>query len=528
MTDLELLVATYARVSTEDQGKGLSLEGQLEVLKEACKRKGWYVVTEAKETCTGTADIRPELEKLLTNIQLFDVLAVYSIDRLGRTLNVQHEIAKRLFENKKFLYIQQLDTLYSNLEEFNELKALISGVFSQIEHKTILSRTIDGTFRVANNGGWVGGKAPYPYQYVRQGKVTKLVPHPERAEIVKRFIQLMIEGKGYRGSVLQIKKELGINLDVGVVKRFTKHVMSFATGKFTIERKFKDGRKLSYVFVAEPIISVETATEFLTKREGFTKATRKYNAYAAVLKCTCGRGSVTIKHKPLLFCNSHFERLSLLKGRKRCDSSISIKYINAALKIFLKKIQLFITEELELLKTNLQKNIERLEELVSQKNIQLQQLERDKQKTLDAYINEEEQDIKLALRERLKEINSQIKNISTELEELKKLQDKFNIQILSSFSVTELKEKLELAVRYVEEENYSKLNEILLQLKIKLKYNFSLSRQGNREEKVLNNLTFVFSGQEYLARDLMSAAELKSARKNTFGWSPEPAATPPG
>lgn len=515
--DLELVAVIYARVSSEEQGKGLSIEGQLETLKEACKRKGWYVIKEARELFTGTSDTRPELEQLLTNTATFDVLAVFSIDRLGRTLDVQRAIAKRLFDNKKYLYIQQLDTLYTDFASFDQILPIMLGTFAQIEHKLILSRTREGTFRAANSGGWVGGQPPYPYQLVRKEKVTKLIPHPERTEIVRRFIQLMIDGKGYRGSIIQIEKETGIRLHMSTVRRFIKHVQSFATGTFTIERTFKDGQKLSYVYSAEPIISSKTANEFLKKREGYYRTSRKYTAYASILKCTCGRHSLTTKRRPLLFCNSHFEHLSLLKGRTRCNGSISLKYMNAAMKIFLKKIQLFINDDLELIKTKLQKNIEQLEQLLLEKNIQLEQLDKEKQKVLDAYIKEEDIEIKLLLRSKLKELNKEINDISTEMKELTKLHDKFNMQILSSFSITELRKKLELAISYINDERYDELNEILLQLKIKLRFNFSLTKQGNKEEKVLNNLVFIFSGQEYLARDLMSADELKSARKNTFG-----------
>lgn len=68
----------YARVSTRDQ----NLDLQLDALKKAgCSDTYIYM-----EQITGATRERPELQKLLTQIRKGDVVVIWKLDRLGRSL----------------------------------------------------------------------------------------------------------------------------------------------------------------------------------------------------------------------------------------------------------------------------------------------------------------------------------------------------------------------------------------------------------------------------------------------------------
>src|SRR4030081_118061 len=80
-------VAIYLRVSTDGQ----TGDNQRRELKTAAKRHGWQVVeTFADEGISGAKgrDKRPGLEKLLMGVARkdFDLIAAWSVDRLGRSL----------------------------------------------------------------------------------------------------------------------------------------------------------------------------------------------------------------------------------------------------------------------------------------------------------------------------------------------------------------------------------------------------------------------------------------------------------
>lgn len=81
-------VAIYGRISTD---RGQTVENQLRVLHEVAARLGWEVVAvHADEGVSGakSRDKRPAFDALLKGIarREFDMVAAWSVDRLGRSL----------------------------------------------------------------------------------------------------------------------------------------------------------------------------------------------------------------------------------------------------------------------------------------------------------------------------------------------------------------------------------------------------------------------------------------------------------
>jgi DNA invertase Pin-like site-specific DNA recombinase len=103
--------AIYARVSTEDQGKGFSIPTQIEASQELAAREG-YTVPESyvliDEGISGTTTDRPNLRKLqdLVNTRAIMAAIVYDPDRLSRNLGHQLLLAEE-FEraNVKLLIV---------------------------------------------------------------------------------------------------------------------------------------------------------------------------------------------------------------------------------------------------------------------------------------------------------------------------------------------------------------------------------------------------------------------------------------
>jgi len=78
-------VAVYARVSTL---LGQSPEMQLVELREYAARRGWHVIGEYVDRASGIKESRPALNRLMTDARRrkFDMIAVWKIDRFGRSL----------------------------------------------------------------------------------------------------------------------------------------------------------------------------------------------------------------------------------------------------------------------------------------------------------------------------------------------------------------------------------------------------------------------------------------------------------
>lgn len=78
--------ALYARVSTTN--KGQDPEMQLTELREYASKRGWTVVGEYADVCSGSKDHRPQLDAMmqLAKARKIDVIAVWKLDRFGRSL----------------------------------------------------------------------------------------------------------------------------------------------------------------------------------------------------------------------------------------------------------------------------------------------------------------------------------------------------------------------------------------------------------------------------------------------------------
>src|SRR3954453_13655740 len=88
-----MLCALYARVSTTDQ----TCEMQLRELREYISRRGWKNAGEYVDTgFSGAKASRPALDRCMADAsqRKFDILAVYKIDRYGRSvLHLNQQLA---------------------------------------------------------------------------------------------------------------------------------------------------------------------------------------------------------------------------------------------------------------------------------------------------------------------------------------------------------------------------------------------------------------------------------------------------
>lgn len=83
-------IALYARVSTDDQ----NVKQQLERLRFYAKGRGWEVIKEIADTESGRKPLmeRKQFLKLLNNLDGFDAVLVYNIDRLTRNWEDQPKL----------------------------------------------------------------------------------------------------------------------------------------------------------------------------------------------------------------------------------------------------------------------------------------------------------------------------------------------------------------------------------------------------------------------------------------------------
>ena len=148
-------IAIYSRVSTAQQ----TTENQRLELERVAAARGWNIVqTFNDEGISGAKgrDERPGLDALLkaASRRQFDLIAVWSIDRLGRSLQHLVTTVNDLQAVGVALYIhqQQLDTTTPS----GKLCFSMFGAFAEFEHNLIRERVKVGIERAKKNGVKLG------------------------------------------------------------------------------------------------------------------------------------------------------------------------------------------------------------------------------------------------------------------------------------------------------------------------------------------------------------------------------------
>ena len=148
-------VAIYARVSTKTQ----EVENQLAELLAACKRNEWQVAHVFSDRGVSGAKGRGErkgLDDLLKAVvrREIDIVAVWSVDRLGRSLRDLISVLEDLRQKGCDLYIhkQALDTTTTS----GKLLFQLLSVFAEFERELIRERVIAGQQRARSQGKRIG------------------------------------------------------------------------------------------------------------------------------------------------------------------------------------------------------------------------------------------------------------------------------------------------------------------------------------------------------------------------------------
>lgn len=150
--------AFYLRVSTGEQ----TTENQHRELSRVAERSGWKVAAIYEDTASGAKgrDERPLYDMMLKDAtrRKFDIVAAWSVDRLGRSLQ---DLLGFLNELQKlgidlYLHQQALDT------STPAGRAMFSmcGVFAEYERSLIKERVVAGQQRARANGKRIG-RAPH-------------------------------------------------------------------------------------------------------------------------------------------------------------------------------------------------------------------------------------------------------------------------------------------------------------------------------------------------------------------------------
>jgi len=136
----------YARVSTTDQNPAL----QLDALKKAGCRQ---VFT---DEASGASTIRPQLKKALAALKPGDVLTVWKLDRLGRSLSHLIQLTSELAA--RGVGFRSLSEAIDTTSAHGKLLLHMLGALAEFERSLITERTRAGLAAAKRRGVKVGRK----------------------------------------------------------------------------------------------------------------------------------------------------------------------------------------------------------------------------------------------------------------------------------------------------------------------------------------------------------------------------------
>lgn len=170
------MILGYARVSTRDQNS----DSQRDALAAAGAERIFA------DTITGTARVRPELDRLLSELRPGDVVTVTKYDRMARSLPDLLGIVEAIRE--KGAGFRSLGEDIDTTTPAGRLTFHIFASIAQFERERIVERTKEG-LEAARRRGRIGGRPPAlsPAQKaeVRRMRDMEMRPIPEIAALFK-------------------------------------------------------------------------------------------------------------------------------------------------------------------------------------------------------------------------------------------------------------------------------------------------------------------------------------------------------
>jgi len=302
-------VALYARVSTEEQTHGLSIDTQLDNLRQWAKDNGHTVVDEYVDlgvSARKAPSKRPELQRLLTDLARVELIVFTKLDRWTRNVKGYYDVQEQLDKHKVAWTAIQED--YETLTSSGRFKVNIMLSVAENEADRTSERIKVVLDRKIQRGEYIGNRVPYGYSVIDK----HLVPNDD-ADIVRAAYEF------YRrtGSIYQVKNYLHEH----------GHPCVYVTVCRILRNPMYAGRYRDNEHYCEPIIQPEVFDEvqaMLEKRSYRQNKSKRVYLFSGMIRCAyCGKIQVgawsgqtreTYRYR----CNYHY-----LNGR--CPNAIQLK-----------------------------------------------------------------------------------------------------------------------------------------------------------------------------------------------------------
>lgn len=316
-------VAIYVRVSTEEQAKeGYSIEAQKNRLAKFVEsQEDWEIYDFFIDDGYSAKDLnRPEIKRLVSGLKekKFDVVLVYRLDRLVRSVLNLHELLEKF--DKYDVKFKSATEVFDTTSAIGRFFITLVGAMAQWERENTAERVKMGMDTKALSGARNGATPPFGYD-LENGT---LVINPIEAEVVKRIFAMYNNGNGIKAIVTAFNREnvpkRGAEWAYGSLYYILNNPVYYGMIRWNY-RKFNGnltGNEMLIDGEHNAIISEKEFEQSQTVRKGRKKEGKRSTSafvYTGVLKCNrCGYamigGSRKVKNGRISFyrCMGRFHK----------------------------------------------------------------------------------------------------------------------------------------------------------------------------------------------------------------------------
>lgn len=324
-----LFGALYLRISRDKGENEDTLQNHREIMAKFCESHGFIYESYEEIVSGGKQDIesRPQLQRLIDNIEKYEAIYCISLDRLSRNGLVSQQI-KQLCIDYEILIITPSQTF--DLANSQEDRVLydVSSMFASMEYEMIAKRMRLNKMQRAARGEWISSKPAYGFR--RNQETKKLEIYEPEAKVVRYIFELHGQGLGAFRIVDILnaegyKPQLSNAFNLPTVKRIIQNPVYKGTVVYHNRKRVKEGGK--YVYKVVDTITTENAHPPIIPPDEWERANLENRARSERSRITREKPSkvsgVTML-KDLVYCGVCGRKMTIRIDRndytlKRCE-----------------------------------------------------------------------------------------------------------------------------------------------------------------------------------------------------------------
>ncbi len=182
----------FARVSKDHQAEGVSLDAQIEKIREYCNNRNFSVIQEIKLTESSTRGDRKEFHKMLEFVKKQKnktAIVVYCVDRFQRSFKESAEIEALLKEDAIEVHFWKDSLVLTKNSPASDITRWNMGILAAKMYVDALRDNVKRSMEYNWKVGILQNKAPTGYINITKNKKKTVIIDEERGALVKKMFE---------------------------------------------------------------------------------------------------------------------------------------------------------------------------------------------------------------------------------------------------------------------------------------------------------------------------------------------------